>query len=208
MKRVRGHASAMFVLTAGLFASACGQSDEPELEALGSSGEPELEATAAEETTGEAALEEVSGEVSRYVGVFHSESRLVPLGVEVDDPGRARIINLEIRPGGTATMTMETCNEAAETEEISLRWRLGRGPWIEFEPGPGEASLRFMSSSDLRSLLAIPVEGCSLQFEANGIPVTDETFHPGRACWVNRCEGGTVQIDHCEGEERPACDAE
>ena len=48
---------------------------------------------------------------------------------------------------------------------------------------------------------------CAFQFEADGMPITTQTFRPGLACWVNRCEPSwTVEIDYCEGEDPTPCE--
>lgn len=150
---------------------------------------------------------EVPIDVSRFMGVFHNEFDLIPFGREVPNPGSPTIANLEIRPNGTAHMTMETCSELYGTLEISLRWEARPGPILEFSPGPGEESLRFMAWADLESVRATLIDGCGIVFEIDGEPLPTERFRPGRACWVNRCmPTWTVHIDYCPGEAPPPCE--
>ena len=146
-------------------------------------------------------------DVSRFMGIFHNELALTPFGREVEDSGDPTLANLEILPDGTAHMTMETCSELFGTLEISLRWEARPGPMLEFFPGPGEDSLRFMASSDLESVVAKLGDDCDILFEIDGEPLWMEPFRPGRACWVNRCmPAWTFHIDYCDGEAPPPCE--
>jgi hypothetical protein len=146
-------------------------------------------------------------DVSRFMGIFHNEFELMPFGREVPNIGDPTISNLEILPDGTASMTMETCSEYFGTREIALRWEARPGPALEFFPGPGEDSLRFMAVTDLESVRATLGDGCDLLFELDGQALWAEVYRPGRACWVNRCmPAWTVHIDYCEGEEPPLCE--
>lgn len=162
--------------------------------------------TSGETTSTEATDDPI--DVSRFMGVFHNDFALIPFGREVEDTGDPTIANLEIRPDGTAHMTMETCSELFGTLEISLRWEARPGPILDFLPGPGEESLRFMALSDLESVTAKLGEGCDLLFEVDREPLWMEPFRPGRACWVNRCEtsDNMVHIDYCPGEAPPPCE--
>ena len=157
---------------------------------------------------GEAETEGTEGSVdaSPFVDVYHNEFVFVPFGVEVPNPGDPTLANLEIRPDGTASMTMENCDPSFGPIEIAWRWEARPGPTLEFTPGPGEESLRFMARSELQSVRAT-LDGCDLVFEVDGVQVSTEVYRPGRACWVNRCEPAwTVHIDYCEGEEPPSCE--
>lgn len=146
-------------------------------------------------------------DVSRFMGVFHNDFALIPFGQEVQDTGDPTIANLEIRPDGTAHMTMENC-DPNDGLEISLRWAARPGPILDFFPGPGEESLRFMALSELESVTAELGDGCDILFEVDYEPLWMEPFRPGRACWVNRCEtsDNMVHIDYCDGEAPPPCE--
>ena len=143
-------------------------------------------------------------DTSRFMGVFHNDFAFIPVGQEVDDVGDPTIANLEIRPDGTARMRMETCDPNIEIE-LTLRWEARPGPMLEFFPGPGEESLRFMARSGLESVVAKLGDGCDVLFELDGQPLWMEPFRPGRACWINRCEtpDDKVHIDYCDGEAPP-----
>lgn len=148
-------------------------------------------------------------DVSRFLGLFHNENRLVPLGDPVDNPGGVALTHVEIRPDGSASMTMETCSDLLGTIEIAWRWEASPGPVLELFPGAGEESLRYMAMTDVESLRLLPVGSCDFQFEIDGAVITapTETFHPGRACWVTRCEPTwVVEIDYCPGEEPVVCE--
>jgi hypothetical protein len=163
-------------------------------ESTTSAGEPTTE------TTGDVV------DVSRFMGVFHSEFDFIPFGREVPNTGDPVIANLEIRPDGTASMVMENCDLNYGPLEIAWRWDARPGPTLEFTPGPGEGSLRFMARSDLQSVRAT-LDGCDLLFEVDGAPVSTEVYRPGRACWVNRCmPAWTVHIDYCDGQAPPPCE--
>jgi hypothetical protein len=103
---------------------------------------------------------------------------------------------------------MEDCDVHFGTLEISWRWVAHPGPRLEFLPGEGEDSLRFMARTDLESMSATLGEGCELLIEIDGWPLWAETYRPGPACWVNRCEtsDNTVHIDYCDGEAPPPCE--
>lgn len=195
----------------GPLAGSCECTDRPmhdmDEDAEGTMVETEGTAAGEESTTpGEPSAGE-SIDVSRFIGSFHNENDFVPFGSEVYDPGSSSIANLEIRADGTAQMTYEICSEQYEPREIAWRWEVHQGPWLELLPGQGESSLRFMAVDGLESLRVLPVGECDLHFEVDGELVSYETFRPGLACWVNRCEPtGTVHIDYCEGEVPPSCE--
>ncbi|MCX4244404.1 hypothetical protein [Paraliomyxa miuraensis] len=203
----------MLLLTAGSVISGCECADRPVLAEVRDTSSTGLETGASDGVTAigvEASTTSTSEEpvdVSRFIGVFHNENGFVPLGEEVDNPGDPLLVNIEISADGTASMTMETCNELLGTFEVEWRWEAQPGPWLEFSPGPGEESLRFKAWDDLESLRLTTVDDCDLKFEVDGHLSTYETFRPGRACWVNRCEPvWTVEIDYCEGEDPTPCD--
>lgn len=190
--------------------SACECADGRRHDAASSTTDPET--TSSEGSTGNAGGTSVATttadpvDVSRFIGVFHNEHWLTPFGREVHNPGGVSLANLEIRPDGTASMTIETCNLDHGTLHQAWTWKSHPGPRLEFSPVADEA-LQFMWLSDLESLSAFPVDQCAFQFEADGIAVPSDTFRPGRACWVNRCEPSyEIHIDYCEGEEPPPCE--
>lgn len=205
---------AWMLLTLGAAANACECVDRPALEAAEGSGSTSLDTSATDGVsamggeTSTAGKTEEPVNVSRFIGMFHNESWLVPLGKEVNNPGGASIMNLEIRADGTASMTMETCSELTGTREFEWLWEAEPGPWLVFSPGPGEESLRFKAADDLESLRVTLDGDCALRFEVDGyFSPWNETFRPGRACWVNRCEPSwTVEIDYCEGEDPTPCE--
>ncbi|MCX4244406.1 hypothetical protein [Paraliomyxa miuraensis] len=210
---IRRSTFAVLVSIGSSSASGCQCADRPVFEqgegtsstGLETSASDGVTATAGDSSTADAAEEPV--DVSRFIGVFHNENGFVPLGEEVDNPGEPTLMNLEIRADGTASMTLETCSQLLGTREYAWRWEAQPGPWLVFSPGPGEESLRFMARDDLESLRLTPVNDCDLQFEVDGDFVPYETFRPGRACWVNRCEPTwVVEIDYCEGEDSTPCD--
>ena len=142
----------------------------------------------------------------RFLGVFHVEPWLIPLGEEVMDlTGSQKVANIEIRPDGTASMVMETCSLADGTRYQEFYWEPLPGPWIELLPGPGQDTLEFMGHLPPDTLRATIDHECKMLFEIDGELDTLEPFRPGRVCWVNRCmPNWTVEIDYCEGE-RPYC---
>lgn len=146
-------------------------------------------------------------DVSRFMGVFHYEFELMPFGREVPVAGNPLLVNLEILADGTASMTMEDCGVLSGPTAMAWRWHALPGPALEFTPGPGEESLRFMARSDLESVRATLVDGCDLDFEVDGQPIWASVYRPGRACWVNRCmPAWTVHLDYCDGEAPPPCE--
>jgi len=215
MKPNTGSARFTLLVLAASFASACECSDRRlhdtdaaaegtttfETEGATAEGATMVIGTTAGSSTGEPI------DVSLFLGIFHGEHWLTPFGRETDYVGGDALMNLEIRPDGTASMIMETCNELQGTREFAWTWEPRPGPVLEFSPGPGEDSLKFMAVSDLQSLRAFLVDDCAFQFEVDGEPITTETFRPGLACWVNRCEPTwTIHIDYCEGEPPPPCE--
>jgi hypothetical protein len=212
MKPRRRCAAVAFVLGAGLSSRGCECAEREPYDVTESTGVTSLEATTANAMT-TMGMEATSrstddtADVSPFLGIFHNENQYIPFGRETTNPSDPSIANVEILPDGTATMTMETCNEDFGPLAIAWRWAARTGPWLEFTPGPGEESLRFMVLTDLASLRATIDDDCGLQFEIDGEPLTVQTFRRGKACWVNRCEPSwTVHIDYCEGEEPPPCE--
>ena len=215
MKPNIGSAPFAFLVLGASLASGCECSDRR----LGETDEPaegttfETASTTAEGATSVAATTTdgpSTGEpidVSPFLGVFHAEHWLVPFGRETDNIGGVALANLEIRPDGTASMTMETCSLLDGTREFAWTWEARPGPTLEFSPGPEEDSLSYFALTDLESLRAYLVDDCAFQFEADGMPITTQTFRPGLACWVNRCEPTwLVHLDYCEGEVPPPCE--
>jgi hypothetical protein len=208
--RVNNSRVTAWMLGAAWLASACECPDrrlQPDATGEGSTTEPS--AISSESTTGPtegtATTTEGDVDVSPFIGVFHNEHWLTPFGREVHNSGGVSLSNLEIRADGTASMTMETCNLDHGTRHFAWTWEARPGPRLEFSPGPGEDSLRFLALIELESLSAFLIEPCAFQFEADGVSITSNTFRPGRACWVNRCEPSyEIHIDYCEGEE-PEC---
>jgi hypothetical protein len=205
--------SALLLVLAGLPLTGCRCADPAVYqEAHESSGSSSEESTSTDLSTSDTGpTSETTDEpvdTSRFMGVFHNEFELIPFGREVPSIGSPSIANLEILPDGTASMTMETCSEYFGTREIALRWEARPGPALEFFPGPGEDSLRFMAVTDLESVRATLGEGCDLLFELDGQPLWLEVYRPGRACWVNRCENPNymVHIDYCHSEAPPPCE--
>jgi hypothetical protein len=194
-------------------ASACECADrrlQPDATGDGSTTDPAAltseSSTGSAEATSAATTTEDPVDVSPFIGVFHNEHWLTPFGREVHNAGGDSLANLEIRADGTASMTMETCNLDNGTRYFEWSWEAQPGPRLEFSPGLGEESLRFLALTELESLSAFLIEPCAFQFEADGVPIPTETFRPGRACWVNRCEPSyEIHIDYCEGEEPPSC---
>jgi hypothetical protein len=208
--RMSGGSMTVLVLGAGL-ASACECADRRYHDAAGASsttdpGAPSSDsATGSAEGTSAATTTEEPVDVSRFIGVFHNEHWLTPFGREVQNPGGVSLANLEIRADGTASMTVETCNLENGTLHQAWTWEPHPGPRLELSPVADEA-LDFMWLWDLESLWAVSLDGCAFQFEADGVPVTSDTFRPGAACWVNRCDPSyEIHIDYCKGEEPPPC---
>lgn len=208
-----------FVLlaVAGLLASGCECSERPlhELDAMDAGAESTTGETQAGSAEGAAAATggtegSSTGEVidvTPFLGVFHAEHWVTPFGHEVPNPGGVALANLEIRADGTASMIWETCSLLAGTREVGWTWEAHPGPVLEFSPGSGEDSLDYFALTDLVSLRAYFVDDCGFQFEADGDLITTQTFRPGLACWVNRCEPSwTVHLDYCEGEDPPPCE--
>lgn len=214
MTPVHGHATLALVLAAGSSSSGCECAERKLHDELGSTSTLELETstggfttTGAESATRASEDTESAGDVSRFMGVFHNESQFIPFGMETMNTGSPTIANIEIREDGTASMVMETCNEDYGPLEIAWRWEALPGPRLDFLPGPGEESLRFMALPDLESLRATMDDACYLLFEVDGTIIDSQTFRPGKACWVNRCEPHwTVHIDYCDGEAPPPCE--
>jgi hypothetical protein len=212
MKPHNGSAPFIFVLVAAP-ASACecaerrlhDMDDAAEGTTLDSEGTTQGAVTATGAAEGSSTGEPI--DVSPFLGIFHAEHWGTPFGREVTNPGGVALANLEIRPDGTASMTMETCNELGGTREFAWTWEARPGPMLEFSPGPGEDSLDYFALTDLESLRAYLVDDCAFQFEAAGDLLTTETFRPGLACWVNRCDPTwTIHLDYCDGEEPPPCE--
>lgn len=181
--------------------------DERDMKGSAANGESSStgSSTSDEEAGSEATAEPV--DVERLLGVFHYESPFIPFGEQAPNSGDAMVANLEIRPDGTASMSLETCNTSQAPLLIDWRWEARPGPSLELSPGPGEASLRFMALAELESVTVMPGEACALVIDAKGEEawVIDE-FHPGRACWVDRCETwNNVHIDYCDGQAPPPC---
>jgi hypothetical protein len=61
-------------------------------------------------------------DVSPFLGISHAEHWGTPFGREVTNPGGVALANLEIRPDGTASMTMETCALPDGTREFAWTW--------------------------------------------------------------------------------------
>lgn len=209
---IPAHPFAPLVLAVS-FASGCECSDRPlhEMDAVAEDTTVETEAGSSESaTTASTTTEASSGEpidVSPFLGIFHAEYWVVPFGRETDNAGEVALANLEIRADGTANMTWETCNLLAGTRDVAWTWEAQPGPTLAFSRGPGEDSLEYFALTELESLRAFLVDDCAFQFEADGEPITTQTFRPGLACWVNRCEPAwTVHIDYCEGEDPPPCE--
>lgn len=198
------HWFALLVLTAVCAMAGCECAHRHDYEMAESTGTTGDDATAATSTEETQATDD-AGDPSRFFGVFHNESYFVPLGMEVVDPGSATVANVHIRPGGTASMTVEWCSRSYGTRMIEWRWELRRDGWLHFTPGPGEESLRFLAWTGLESVRATIVNQCDVLFEIEGDITFSETFRPGEACWVKRCEHDRVHIDYCEGEPPPPC---
>lgn len=151
-----------------------------------------------------------SEEASRFLGVFHYHHHYFggPFWDDADVPPLwPPLVNVEIRPDGTAGMFLQPCRAFFEDRplEVEWRWELAHDGWIELRPAPGEAMLRFIEPTELASLRTTIDEQCTMQFEADG-ELLPHVFLRGRACWVNRCDPAwTIYIDHCEGEEPPPC---
>ena len=151
-------------------------------------------------------------DASRFLGVFHYEHDY--FGTQVWSEGDVPplwppLVNVEIRPDGTAGMFMEPCVAIFDDRpvEVEWRWELGQDGWLELGPGPGEALLRFMEPTELASLRATIDDQCTMQFEADGELVSSHVFRRGRACWVNRCDPPwTLHVDYCDGEAPPPCE--
>lgn len=208
MKPIPRYATVVLALAAGLSPSGCECAEREPYDATESTGVTSLATTAAEststvwDTTTQATTD--TGDISRFLGIFHTESYFTPFGREVPNPGGPKLVNLEILADGTASMTMEICSLLFGTVEIAWRWEARPGPWLEFTPGPGEDSLRFMARTDVETVRATINEECELLFEVDGELITSEIFRPGKACWVNRCDPvWTVHIDYCDGEPPP-----
>jgi hypothetical protein len=211
MKRDRGYATIALVLAAGLSSSRCECVEREQYDTT----EPTSVATLTLETTTEEGMgtttrstddTEDTADTSRFMGIFHAESWLTPFGYEGENGGSAKVVNVEVNVDGTASMTMETCSLPFGTIEIAWRWEAQPGPWLEFTPGTGESSLRFMAWTDVETVRATINDDCELLFEVDGEIIDSEIFRHGKACWVNRCEPTwTVHIDYCEGEEPVPC---
>lgn len=133
---------------------------------------------------------------------------VAPFSRDVTPPLWPPLVNVEIRPDGTAGMFMEPCVPFFEDVpiEVECRWELGQDGWLELSPGPGDDSLRLMELTELSSLRATLEDPCTLRFEVDGELVLIGLFRPGRACWWNRCyPPWTVHLDYCEGEEPAVC---
>lgn len=139
-------------------------------------------------------------DASRFLGIFHGEPPFTPFGCEGHDFGSTLLVNVEIRPDGTASMIWEDCSVTRGTTEIQWRWEALADDELELLPGPGEGSLRWLAVTHLGSLRATIDDECELRFEVDG-ELRHVPFRPGEACWVNRCEDGKAHVDYCE---RPA----
>jgi hypothetical protein len=200
-------ASALLLIL--VVACQCSDRDYPDPE--GSSGLTAVQTDSGESTAMDPERTKTPKEpidVSRFMRTFHYENDFMPFGREVQVIGSPAVANLEIRPDGTAHMSMETCSEYFGTLEISWGWVAHPGPRLEFLPGEGEDSLRFMARTDLESMSATLGEDCELLVEIDGSLLWARTYRPGRACWVNRCENPNymVHIDYCDGEAPPQCE--
>jgi hypothetical protein len=215
MRRVRSYASGAIALAAGLLARGCECAEREPYDATESTGSTSLETTAAEamttmgveSTSRPTEATDGTDDISRFVGGFHNEVNLIAFGFESEILADPRILNIEILADGTASMTMETCDEAFGTLEIGWLWELRVGPTLEFTPGHGEESLRYALWTDLESLRVTLIEDCDLLIEVNDSMLHYTRYRPGKACWVNRCETpDRYHIDYCEGEEPLPCE--
>ena len=207
------HTAMAAVLAAGWSSSRCECAERKLHDGLSSTSTMELEASAAGTTTGAESTAhptddtESTVNVSRFMGLFHNENQFIPFGMETMNTHDASIANLEIREDGTASMVMETCNEGFGPLEIAWRWEPHPGPRLDFMPGPGEDTLRFMTLTNVETMWAFIDDACELVFQIDGVNIHSQTFRPGKACWVNRCEPAwTVHIDYCDGEAPPQCE--
>lgn len=151
-----------------------------------------------------------SEDASPFFGVFHYEHGYFG-GHFVSDstiPPWASLVNVEIRPDGTAGLFMEMCIPLFDMGPIEIEWlwEMGQDGWLELSPAPGEPSLRFMGLSELESLRAYLDDPCTMRFEVDG-ELSERYFRPGRACWGNRCDPPwTIYLDYCPGEEPKVCE--
>jgi hypothetical protein len=177
----------------------------------GTSGEGAGSSSTTMTTITEVSTTNPAEDASRFLGVFHYDHQDFGDWVWCDADVAPRwppLINVEIRPDGTAGMFMQECVPLFGDHplEVEWRWELVQDEWLELRPGPGEASLRFIEPNELASLRATIDDQCTMRFEADGEPLLPYVFRRGRACWWNRCEPSwTMYIDYCEGEEPPPC---
>jgi hypothetical protein len=175
----------------------------------GTSGEGASSSSTTMTTAIEASTTSPAEDASRFLGVFHRDDFFGgPIWGEPEIPSLwPLLVNVEIRPDGTAGMFRQSCLVVFDDRpvEVEWRWELARDGWLELRPGPGEASLRFIEPTELASLRATIDDQCTMQFEADG-ELLGYVFRRGRACWVNRCDPPwTVHIDYCDGEVPPQC---
>ena len=184
----------------------------------GSQGTTEDEGPGVTSTSTSASADSSTGapfDIAPWVGRYHYEWPFSPFGEVNNTNGGTTLANFEIRADSTALSTYEECSSESPTvieyvvEPLSqMRVRL--------LPGPGDATLRYLAGLELDEIQITLDEGCGvlafhLTREPGDLPLTEPFWHPGAACWVDRCtsttpEGVTAfQIDYCEGEEPPPC---
>jgi hypothetical protein len=188
MKPSRPATTAVLLLTLG--PAGCECADRSHLDESDTLGDTSLGSSSMVESDG-------AFDVSRFLGTFHGEALFTPFGYEGYDLGSTVVENVEIRPDDTAGMVWEPCSTAYGPREIAWRWEARADRWLELLPGEGEDSLRWRSMTDLESLRVTVDDQCEIRFEVDG-ELYPDPFRPGKACWVNRCEGGKAHVDYCE----------
>lgn len=144
-----------------------------------------------------------------WVGRYHFEDPFHPFGQSNEVQGSTLLANFEVFPDFTAAMFVDQCS-LDEPIQIAYVVVPETPTTLRLLPGDGEPSLRFKGLTDLDDLRVMMIDPCrELTFEYDGMPEPEGwgSWHPGEACWVDRCETSDLvfHIDYCEGEEPPAC---
>lgn len=146
-------------------------------------------------------------DITPWVGRYHFEDPFHPFGQSNELHGTAQLANFEVFPDSTAAMFSDLCS-SDKPIEIAYVVVSETPTTLRLLPGDGESSLRFKGLTGLDDLRVMMIEPCGeLTFEYDGMPEGFGSWHPGEACWVDRCETSDLvfHIDYCAGEEPPAC---
>ena len=196
-----------------------GEGSAGEAAGTGAQGTTEDEGPGVTSTSTNASADSSTGapfDIEPWVGRHHYEGFLSQFGEATTTNGGTTLANFEIRPDSTALSTYDDCfiETPIPIEYVIEPLSQTR---VRLQPAPGDATLRYSAGLELDEIQLTLDERCGvITLELTGGawvpgPVVDNLWHPGAACWVDRCTSTTpagettYQIDYCEGEEPPPC---